>query len=188
MLRIACLALGVALWPLSLVASTDFRAGVLFDVPLRDGAAKAFVFNDRETTYLHLLNPNGTVITYRLTPLESPQPKPESPMVKWVKGEVAKVQKHADLSLALAATFSDISSRITKGELKTPLEIITATAAANAKVLDNQEKIEAWAGFREALREKLNAMAEAGELKTPEDHIRIWNEIAEGLKYAVAAP
>lgn len=197
--RFSLVSLGVAAWlsfATLLWAAPELRVGVVFDIPVQEdsatnGKAKAFLFRDGNVLYLHVMGTDGTVTTYRVTDVQSPlppKPKPESALAKWVREQVASVPKYADLSLALADTFSSISSRIRRGELKTPLEIIEATAAANAKILDTPEKITAWAAFREALRQKLNAMSESGELKTPEDHARVWDEIAEGLRNAVANP
>jgi len=79
---------------------------------------------------------------------------------------------------ALAASFESIAARIE--ELPTPTDWIEATAKANRAVLGDQ--IDVWSGVLEKIGSELLRKAQAGELTTPEEHRKVWLEIAEGLR------
>jgi hypothetical protein len=78
----------------------------------------------------------------------------------------------------LAASFEGIAAKA--NELTTPKEWIEVTAEANRKVLG--ENIEDWRPILDKIGEMLLKKAENGELVTPEDHKKVWLEIAEGLR------
>jgi hypothetical protein len=79
---------------------------------------------------------------------------------------------------ALAASFELIAGRIE--DLSTPTDWIEATAQANRTVLGDQINI--WSGVLEKIGSELLRKAQAGELTTPEEHRKVWLEIAEGLR------
>jgi hypothetical protein len=79
---------------------------------------------------------------------------------------------------ALAASFESIAARIE--ELPTPKDWIEATAQANRTVLEGQ--IDVWSNMLEKIGNELLRKAQAGELTTPEEHRKVWLEIAEGFR------
>lgn len=79
---------------------------------------------------------------------------------------------------ALADSFGAIAARV--DELQEPGNWIKATAEANHEALGT--RIDAWGVVLDKIGAELAKKAEAGELNTPEDHQRVWLEIAEGLR------
>jgi len=79
---------------------------------------------------------------------------------------------------ALAASFESIAARIE--ELPTPTDWIEATAQANRTVLGDQ--FDVWSGVLEKIGNELLRKAQVGELTTPEEHRKVWLEIAEGFR------
>jgi hypothetical protein len=78
---------------------------------------------------------------------------------------------------ALADSFEEVAARTT---LLTPGDWIKATAEANRTVLGS--RTEEWGIILDKIGAELLRKAEAGELLTPEDHKKVWLEIAEGLR------
>ncbi len=79
---------------------------------------------------------------------------------------------------ALAASFESIAAQA--GELSTPTDWIEITAQANRTVLGDQ--IDIWSDMLEKIGNELLRKAQAGELTTPEEHRKVWLEIAEGFR------
>jgi hypothetical protein len=79
---------------------------------------------------------------------------------------------------ALADSFEAIAARI--DDLPTPEDWIKATSEANRTVLG--EQISVWGSILDKIGAELAKKAESGELSTPEDHQKVWMEIAEGLR------
>jgi hypothetical protein len=78
---------------------------------------------------------------------------------------------------ALADSFEEVASRTT---LLTPSDWIKATAEANRTVLGS--RTDEWGIILDKIGAELIRKAEAGELSTPEEHKKVWLEIAEGLR------
>lgn len=78
----------------------------------------------------------------------------------------------------LAVSFEAIAARYS--DLPEQGDWIKATAEANREVLG--ERVDAWAPILEKIGKELLKKAQAGELMTPEDHKRVWMEVAEGLR------
>jgi hypothetical protein len=79
---------------------------------------------------------------------------------------------------ALADSFESLAARIE--DLPTPTDWIEATAQANRTVLGDQ--IDVWSDVLEKIGNELLRKAQAGELATPEEHRKVWLEIAEGFR------
>jgi len=80
--------------------------------------------------------------------------------------------------MALADSFESIVARIE--ELPTPTDWIEATSQATRTVLGDQ--IDVWSDMLEKIGNELLRKAQAGELTTPEEHRKVWLEIAEGFR------
>jgi hypothetical protein len=80
--------------------------------------------------------------------------------------------------VALADSFESIAAQVEA--LLTPKDWIEATAKANRTVLGDQ--IDVWSDMLEKIGKELLGKAQAGELTTPEEHRKVWLEIAEGLR------
>lgn len=79
---------------------------------------------------------------------------------------------------ALAVSFESIAARIE--DLPTSTDWIKATSKANRIVLGDQ--IDVWSDVLEKIGDELLRKAQAGELTTPEEHQKVWLEIAEGFR------
>jgi hypothetical protein len=79
---------------------------------------------------------------------------------------------------ALADSFESIAARIE--ELSTPTAWIEATSQANRIVLG--DRIDIWSDILEKIGNELLRKAQVGELTTPEEHRKVWLEIAEGFR------
>ncbi len=79
---------------------------------------------------------------------------------------------------ALAASFESIAARV--DDLSTPTDWIEATAKATRTVLGDQ--IDVWSSVLEKIGNELLRKAQIGELTTPEEHRKVWLEIAEGFR------
>jgi hypothetical protein len=85
---------------------------------------------------------------------------------------------------ALADSFESIAARIK--ELPTSTDWIEVTAQSNRTVFGNQINI--WSGILEKIGDELLRKAQAGELTTPEEHQKVWLEIAKGLRACLSRP
>jgi len=86
-----------------------------------------------------------------------------------------------DECLLLADSFEAIAAR--KDELEEPVDWIKATAASNREVLG--DRLDAWKPLLDRIGAELLNKAETGALATPEDHERVWLEVAEGLRNCI---
>ncbi len=93
-------------------------------------------------------------------------------------GKVAAAGR-ADGARALAASFRKVAKTIAAGELTDVADILKETKKSNDAALGQSSA--AWAGFAEALQEKLLALFEAGTLQTTADFATGWEELALGL-------
>lgn len=95
---------------------------------------------------------------------------------------VSKVQDYEEKDahcLALANVFRELAVK----EDVSVDQILEATALANTAVLG--EDLDKWVPFLESLGKELDAILEAGALKTREDYKDTWVAIADGLERAV---
>jgi hypothetical protein len=82
----------------------------------------------------------------------------------------------------LSVSFASIQAEIQSGKLTTAEEIIAATKAANQGALGSS--IAVWVPFLERLQLEMRTQAESGLLVTPDQHAKMWGEIAAGLATA----
>jgi hypothetical protein len=75
----------------------------------------------------------------------------------------------------VAATFLSVSQQINAGLLKTPDDVIRATAAGNRGIVG-------WESFGEALRQYLNEESKAGRLSDMPSHAALWFQIGTILE------
>lgn len=78
----------------------------------------------------------------------------------------------------LAESFEAIAAR--RDELTTPGDWIKATSESNRATLDM--RLDAWKPVLDKIGENLRKRAEIGTLMSPEDHEKVWLEIAQGLR------
>lgn len=115
-------------------------------------------------------------------------PGPPGPPVVGLAGKVAEwtslVISPAKKTEAgkLSASFAAVQIEIQSGKLTTPEEIIAATKTANQGALG--ASLAAWIPCLEKLQTEMRTQAEAGLLVTPEQHAKMWGEIAAGLATA----
>ncbi len=115
-----------------------------------------------------------------------PGPAPPRPQIpeaerlarEWLDLVVESARSRAP---ALAAAFRSIAERIEKGELGDPAAIIQASTEANRQALAGDRN--AWLAWFEKLRTYMNSLAETGKLKTPQEHAKLFKEIANGLAW-----
>ena len=69
---------------------------------------------------------------------------------------------------------------IAAGVLKTPEEVVTATASLNREALGKDG--ERWKALVEGLRQLLNRKAKDKTLVTMDDHAKLWREIAAAMQ------
>lgn len=81
---------------------------------------------------------------------------------------------------ALANSFDSIASTIAAGAIKTPGDAIAATQANNITALGSAR--DAWRPWAEALRVKLNALSDSGQMTAMDDYVAAWREISTGLR------
>jgi len=79
----------------------------------------------------------------------------------------------------LAESFTKVRQDIVNGQLATAEQIIVATKDSNRAALGNSLAL--WVPFLEKLQKEMQLQAEAGVLVTPEQHAKVWGEIAAGL-------
>lgn len=110
-------------------------------------------------------------------PGPGPGPDPETPeLTRQAAQWLDLVDPEArDLRDDLASAFRATANRIDAGELKTPAQIIEASAEANRQAVGDQRN--AWLPWFEQLRDTLNA----GDLSTPAEHAQAFRELADGL-------
>jgi len=108
-------------------------------------------------------------------------PRPQIPEAERLAREWLSVVPEGARKRAgtLATTFRSVAERIEKGELTDPTAIIQASIQANREALGEDRN--AWLPWFEKLRTYMNSLAETGKLKTPQEHAKLFKEIANGL-------
>lgn len=110
-----------------------------------------------------------------------PEPGPtglEAKIRDWLK--LVKSESWASEATAVASSFHSISQQISQGVLRSPDDVIKATAISNRATLGNSGP--AWAGFGEELRKELNTMSAAGKLPDMPTHAALWAQIGTTLE------
>lgn len=118
------------------------------------------------------------VITHVVTVPEPPSKPVSNSLAEWIPYWNWNMDLPQSECLALANSFDDIADK--QATLPEPKDWIEATAAANREVLG--DRIDAWAPMLDKIGAKLLKMAESGALQTPEEHAKVWREIARGLR------
>ena len=114
--------------------------------------------------------------------LESaPPPKPQLPEATRLAREwLSLVSEGARARApALAAAFRAVADDIDAGKLHSAPAIIQASTERNRAAV--AEDRNAWLSWFEKLREYMNGLADSGKLNTPQDHAKLFREIAAGL-------
>jgi hypothetical protein len=118
------------------------------------------------------------VVTHVVRVLGPPATPQTDAFSEWIPFWNWNMDLPAEERDAMAASFEAIAARA--DELKEPGDWIEATAAANRKVLG--ERVEAWKPMLDKIGAKLLEMAQTGALSSPEDHAKVWRDIAKGLR------
>lgn len=134
-------------------------------------------FVDVMTHVVHIVNPGDPDPTIEYPVVE--KPSPEAGLMAWIPYWCAEAKREPGEALALAESFESIAAAIAGGAYTTPEEISQATGQANRVALG--ESLANWMPVLSKLQTELKRQADAGHLKTPEQHAKIWREIAEGL-------
>jgi hypothetical protein len=148
-----------------------------------EGGAKA-VFSARtagDYQFIVAVAKGGSVdvVTWVVKVMEPPsEPAVDASLTEWIPFWNWELDLPADECQALAASFDDLADR--SATLEEPADWIEATAKANRAILG--DRVSAWAPMLDKIGAKLLKMAESGDLSTPDDHARVWREIAEGLR------
>jgi hypothetical protein len=96
----------------------------------------------------------------------------------WIPYWRADMDLPEDKLEALAVSFEQISLKMTV--LATPEVIIKASAEANRAALG--DSLPQFIPLLQKIQASLEKLAKSGQLKTPEQHAAVWQEIARGLR------
>lgn len=117
------------------------------------------------------------VITWKITVIGPPDaPAADASVGDWVVFWLWELNVTPQSKLALADNFDRIASL----NLVDAREWIYETSKSNREVL--MAEYAAWEPFLKKLGGLLGELADSGQLTTPEDHARIWKEIAAALR------
>lgn len=137
----------------------------------------AAIYNEGELT-IH----TQPVTVEGITPVDPPV-DPAVPLtldkalVSKVEGWVIEYAVDSEMCNTLASNFSQVAEEIRQAEVQTPGEIIRRTAELNADLTLNE-------GLMAELQAYLTSQSDVGNLKTPDQHLVVWNSIAKGLRNA----
>lgn len=114
-------------------------------------------------------------------PDPGPKPEPLPPLAKRSL-DLAMALPAAERALAgpLATSIEGVASRISAGAIKTVDEAMNAMRESNRSALGTH--VEAWRPWAEGIKRELDAMYDAGKLKTLEEHATAFRQIAQGLR------
>jgi hypothetical protein len=118
------------------------------------------------------------VISYNVTVIGPPKEPTDDSISTWIPYWVATYNLPNEEKLKVAAAFESVAAR--SYELPDANAWIKATADANNNALG--VRVEAWKPFLLKIGEKVRDLALAGEISTPEDHARVWIQIAKALR------
>jgi len=153
------------------------------DFLVYDGGARA-VFSARKAGEYQFIVACGAadgsvdVVTHVVRVQAPPSEPTGDSFAAWIPYWNWTLDLPKDECIAVADNFDDLADR--SATLNTPQQWIDATAQANRDALG--DRIGAWAPMLDKIGEKLLKRAEAGALQTPEDHAKVWREIADGLR------
>jgi len=130
-------------------------------------------------------------VTTHIVTVGTPGPKPNSypnvsrpdsnaEVVDWVPYWCALTQRPQDGALKLSASFDGVAATISAGVNTTPNEIINATSESTRQALG--DSIEDWKPFLLSLQNQFKDRAAAGTLVSPDQHAKMWREVATGLR------
>lgn len=159
------------------------------NIRIVDDGRRAYLTCGKPTTYtvtIAAASSDGMAsieqVVIAFEPYETPVPAaPKSPLAIAVSAGVDKVQsplKDSEQS-RLATVFNTVATMIEAGVIKTPEDVLSATAKLKKEALGDSAA--AWAPFSDAVGSELNKMSEAKKLSTVEDHKAVWREIANAL-------
>lgn len=110
-----------------------------------------------------------------IDPTESVNPlEVDHSLVGKVVGWAEKYDVEREVGISLASNFRQVAEEIAAGDLVTTSQIISRTAVMNQDLTLNEN-------LMAELQAYLTSQADAGNLKTPEQHLIAWNSIAKGL-------
>jgi len=118
------------------------------------------------------------VVTHVVKVLGPPATPQSDSFSEWIPFWNWEMELPADEREAMAVSFEGIAARA--HALDEPADWIRATAAANREVLG--DRIEAWKPMLDRIGAKLAEMTQSGALMSPEDHEKVWRDIAAGLR------
>jgi hypothetical protein len=152
-----------------------------------EGGQRAFFSGDKPGSYTFWIAGalDKTVdlqsVTVTVEGVVPPDPGPtgmEAKIREWLK--LVKSETWATEATAVATSFHGVSQQINGGVLRSPDDVIKATAISNRAVLGNSGP--AWAGFGEELRKYLNSESAAGRLPDMPAHATLWAQIGSILE------
>jgi hypothetical protein len=162
-------------WKWSMVPGSD-------DFLVYDSGGRAVFSARKPGTYQVFVScaKNGSVdhTVWTITVIGPPDMPVGDNLAEWVPFWMWPLDLPTVECTALAESFEEIAAR--SNELTTPKEWIEATTKANRSVLG--QNIEAWTPILDKIGKMMLKKAENGELTTPEDHKKVWLEIAAGLR------
>lgn len=152
------------------------------DFLVYDSGARA-VFSARtagEYRFVIAVAKNGVVdvVTHVVRIIGSPTMPTTDDLATWVSYWVLEANLPKEECEKLAASFEAVAAR--KDELLTPSDWIKVTAKSNRAALG--DRLSAWAPVLDKIGAELANRAGGGTLSTPEEHEKIWLEVAEGLR------
>lgn len=114
-------------------------------------------------------------------PGPGPAPEPLPPLAKRSL-DLAMALPPAERAMAvpLAASIEGVAARISAGTVKTVEEAMAAMRESNRSTLGSHA--EAWRPWAEGIKRELDALYDAGKLKTLEEHATAFRQIAQGLR------
>lgn len=132
--------------------------------------------------------PRVQILYLRLESAPPPPPQPPLPEATRLAREWLSLVAESARSKAraLAAAFRAVADDIDAGKLTSPQAIIQASTERNRAALGEDRNV--WLSWFEKLREYMNGLADSGRLKTPQDHAKLFREIAAGLAAQEGTP
>lgn len=112
-------------------------------------------------------------------PSPTPGPSPSSGLAGQVTSWLQQMQANPSECRALRRSFNSVLLGMQSGVLKEAEDIVAAQKTATA--LAFRTNAPRWAGFKEQLRQNLNALRDQGRLETTNDHMMVWSEIIAGI-------
>ena len=151
------------------------------DFEVYDGGAKA-CFSARapgEYQFVLAVAYENTVDVriFSITIVGPPEAPVSDSLAEWIPVWLWSAFLPEDECEALADSFETLANR---ADLQEPRDWSRATAEANRAALG--DRIDAWKPILNKVGAALQKLAETGALTTPEDHRKVWLDIAAGLR------